>query len=130
KTLHPRVHGGILMRGEVDEADLGRLGGARIDLVVVNLYPFQRTLAAGDATVADLVENIDIGGPSMVRSAAKNHARVTVVCDPADYDAVAGAIEHAGDTTAPLRRRLAAKAFAHTAAYDGAIAGWLSSIDE
>lgn len=130
KTLHPRIHGGILMRGDVDDADLARLGGQRIDLVVVNLYPFGKTLAKEGATVAELVENIDIGGPSMVRSAAKNHARVTVVCDPADYDAVAEALDHGGDTTASQRRRLAAKAFAHTAAYDGAIAGWLSSIDE
>jgi phosphoribosylaminoimidazolecarboxamide formyltransferase/IMP cyclohydrolase len=98
--------------------------------VVVNLYPFAKTLAREDATVGELVENIDIGGPSMVRSAAKNHARVTVVCDPADYDAVADALEKQGDTGAPLRRRLAAKAFAHTAAYDGAISGWLSSIGE
>jgi phosphoribosylaminoimidazolecarboxamide formyltransferase/IMP cyclohydrolase len=130
KTLHPRVHGGILMRGAVDDADLARLGGARIDLVVVNLYPFEKTLAGGEATLAELVETIDIGGPSMVRSAAKNHARVTVVCDPADYDLVARAIEANGDTTPSLRRRLAAKAFGHTAAYDGAIAGWLSSIAE
>jgi len=127
KTLHPRIHGGILMRGAVDDADLARIGGKVIDLVVVNLYPFEKTLANEGSKVGDLVENIDIGGPSMVRSAAKNHERVTVVCDPTDYDAVASAIE-GGGTTPGQRRKLAAKAFAHTAAYDGAISGWLSSI--
>src|SRR6185312_16611770 len=78
KTLHPRVHGGILMRGAVDDADLDRIGGKPIDLVVVNLYPFAETLAKPGASHADIIENIDIGGPSMVRSAAKNHARVAV----------------------------------------------------
>src|ERR1700722_8602948 len=82
KTLHPRVHGGILSRGDQDAADLARLGGIPIDLVVVNLYPFERTVAEG-AGRERVIENIDIGGPSMVRSSAKNHARVTVVCDPA-----------------------------------------------
>src|SRR6185369_938409 len=88
KTLHPRVHGGILMRGANDEADLARLGGKPIDLVVCNLYPFEETLRKAGVTHPEIIENIDIGGPSMVRSAAKNHARVTVVVDPADYDAV------------------------------------------
>ena len=125
KTLHPRVHGGILSRGERDDADLAKLGGRLIDLVVVNLYPFERTVASGAAHEV-IVENIDIGGPSMVRSAAKNHARVTVVCDPADYDAVAAAIEAEGGVGADLRASLAAKAFAHTAAYDAAISGYLS----
>src|SRR3954468_1433361 len=78
KTLHPRVHGGILMRGPIDDLDLERLGGAPIDLVVVNLYPFAETLAKSQSSHADIIENIDIGGPAMVRSAAKNHARVTV----------------------------------------------------
>src|SRR5512140_1690054 len=123
KTLHPRVHGGILMRGPVDDADLERIGGKPIDLVVVNLYPFQKTLDRPSATHAEIIENIDIGGPSMVRSAAKNHARVTVVSDPSDYPAVLAEIEASGDVSLPTRRRLAAKAFAHTAAYDGAIAG-------
>jgi phosphoribosylaminoimidazolecarboxamide formyltransferase/IMP cyclohydrolase len=126
KTLHPRVHGGILMRGAVDDADLERLGGKPIDLVVVNLYPFERTAAKPGATREEIIENIDIGGPSMVRSAAKNHARVAVVCDPADYDAVLGEIEASGEVSEATRRRLAAKAFAHTAAYDGAIAAYLS----
>src|SRR5262245_26730867 len=81
KTLHPRVHGGILMRGSIDDADLARIGGEPIDLVVVNLYPFEKTLERDSASHAEIIENIDIGGPSMVRSAAKNHARVTVVSD-------------------------------------------------
>ncbi|MEJ7735321.1 MAG: bifunctional phosphoribosylaminoimidazolecarboxamide formyltransferase/IMP cyclohydrolase [Polyangiaceae bacterium] len=127
KTLHPRVHGGILMRGDVDQADLERLGGKVIDLVVVNLYPFEATVQKPSATHAEIVENIDIGGPSMVRSAAKNHARVAVVCDPADYAAVLAELEGQGAVSAPTRARLAAKAFAHTAAYDGAIAGYLSA---
>ena len=82
KTLHPRVHGGILSRGERDKGDLDRLGAREIDLVVVNLYPFERTAADPASSHEHIVENIDIGGPSMVRSAAKNHARVTIVCDP------------------------------------------------
>jgi phosphoribosylaminoimidazolecarboxamide formyltransferase/IMP cyclohydrolase len=125
KTLHPRVHGGILSRGEVDSADLARIGAMAIDLVVVNLYPFERTVAEG-AGRERVIENIDIGGPSMVRSAAKNHARVTVVCDPADYDRVLLSIETEGDVAESTRAELAAKAFAHTAAYDGAIAAYLS----
>jgi phosphoribosylaminoimidazolecarboxamide formyltransferase/IMP cyclohydrolase len=130
KTLHPRVHGGILMRGAKDDADLARLGGAPIDLVVVNLYPFEKTVASSSATHAEIVENIDIGGPSMVRSAAKNHARVAVVCDPADYERVLGELEQTGGVSERTRRALATKAFGHTAAYDGAIAAYLSSIPE
>ncbi len=126
KTLHPRVHGGILARLERDQRDLDRLGAKPIDLVAVNLYPFEDTVARG-ADYDVVVENIDIGGPSMVRSAAKNHARVTVVCDPADYAAVLAELD--GPSPA-LRRRLAAKAYAHTAAYDGAIAAYLSSAAE
>lgn len=129
KTLHPRVHGGILARlgGEPDDAgDLDRLGAARIDLVVCNLYPFERTVARG-AGYDEAVENIDIGGPSMVRSAAKNHARVTIVTDPEDYAPVLDAIEQGGEVPVAMRRALAAKAFAHTAAYDGAIAAYLSA---
>jgi phosphoribosylaminoimidazolecarboxamide formyltransferase/IMP cyclohydrolase len=127
KTLHPRVHGGILTRGAVDEADLERLGGAPIDLVVVNLYPFEQTAAKEGATAEEIIENIDIGGPAMVRSAAKNHARVAVVCDPADYDAVIEAIQAGGEVPVEMRKRLAAKAFARTAAYDGAVAAYLSA---
>jgi phosphoribosylaminoimidazolecarboxamide formyltransferase / IMP cyclohydrolase len=125
KTLHPRVHGGILSRGEIDARDLERIGGIAIDLVVVNLYPFERTVAQGEARER-VIENIDIGGPSMVRSAAKNHARVTVVCDPADYERVLSAIEKDGEVPLPMRAELAAKAFAHTSAYDAAIAAYLS----
>jgi phosphoribosylaminoimidazolecarboxamide formyltransferase/IMP cyclohydrolase len=130
KTLHPRVHGGILMRGEVDDADLERLGGKPIDLVVVNLYPFAETVAKPGASHADIIENIDIGGPSMVRSAAKNHARVAVVTDPSDYKTLLAEIEGSGEVSLATRRRLAAKAFAHTAAYDGMVAAYLSSSDE
>jgi len=129
KTLHPRVHGGILSRGERDRHDLDRLGGREIDLVVVNLYPFERVAADLASTRDHIVENIDIGGPSMVRSAAKNHARVTVVCDPQDYGLVLDEIARLGDTTPATRAKLAAKAFAHTAAYDGAISGYLSSLE-
>jgi phosphoribosylaminoimidazolecarboxamide formyltransferase/IMP cyclohydrolase len=128
KTLHPRVHGGILSRGERDLADLAKLGGREIDLVVVNLYPFERVAADPSASHEHVIENIDIGGPSMVRSAAKNHARVTIVCDPSDYARVTAEIEKAGDTTAETRAELAAKAFAHTAAYDAAISGYLSAL--
>src|SRR5579883_1510801 len=130
KTLHPRVHGGILSRGERDAADLRRLGAREIDLVVVNLYPFER-VAADPASPHDrVIENIDIGGPSMLRSGAKNHARVTVVCDPADYGRVLDEIARLGDTAPSTRAELAAKAFAHTAAYDAAISGYLSSLEE
>jgi phosphoribosylaminoimidazolecarboxamide formyltransferase/IMP cyclohydrolase len=127
KTLHPRVHGGILSRGERDKGDLERLGAREIDLVVVNLYPFERVAADPGSPYEHVVENIDIGGPSMLRSAAKNHARVTVLCDPGDYARVLDEISRQGDTTPETRADLAAKAFAHTAAYDAAISGYLSS---
>src|SRR4051794_27250822 len=130
KTLHPRVHGGILMRGDRDLADLERIGGKPIDLVVVDLYPFEKTAAKAGASVEEIIENIDIGGPSMLRSAAKNHARVAVVCDPADRDAVIAEITANGEVSVATRKRLAAKAFAHTAAYDAAISGYLSSFAE
>jgi phosphoribosylaminoimidazolecarboxamide formyltransferase / IMP cyclohydrolase len=128
KTLHPRVHGGILARAGADDADLARIGGGWIEMVVVNLYPFERTSARPDATFDEIIENIDIGGPSMLRSAAKNHARVTVVCDPSDYDLIASELRDAGAVSQPTRSRLAAKAFARTAAYDAAISGYLSSV--
>jgi phosphoribosylaminoimidazolecarboxamide formyltransferase / IMP cyclohydrolase len=130
KTLHPRVHGGILMRGAIDDADLARLGGQPIDLVVCNLYPFEATVRRSGVTHEEIIENIDIGGPSMVRSAAKNHARVAVVVDPADYEPVLAEIEKDGAVSASTRRRLAATAFAHTAAYDGMVSGYLSSLPE
>jgi phosphoribosylaminoimidazolecarboxamide formyltransferase/IMP cyclohydrolase len=127
KTLHPRVHGGLLAREPIDAADLERVGGAWIDLVVVNLYPFEATVARG-AAHDEVVENIDIGGPSMLRSAAKNHERVTVVCDPADYASVAESLPEGPSLS--VRRRFAAKAFSHTASYDAAIAAYLSGAAE
>src|SRR3984957_876809 len=129
KTLHPRVHGGILSRGDRDRRDLERLGAQEIDLVVVNLYPFERVAADPASSHEQIIENIDIGGPSMVRSAAKNHARVTVVCDPGDYGRVLEELTQRGNTSPETRAELAAKAFAQTAAYDAAISGYLSSRD-
>lgn len=128
KTLHPRVHGGLLARAGKDEPDLARLGAEFIDLVAVNLYPFEKTLQKPGVETQELIENIDIGGPSMIRSAAKNHDRVAVVCDSADYVLVLEEIREGGMVSARTRRRLAAKAFAHTSAYDSAIAKWLMSI--
>ncbi len=127
KTLHPKVHGGLLfIRGnEAHEAAVRAHGIAPIDLVVVNLYPFEQTVAKPNVSLHDAIENIDIGGPSMLRSAAKNHDSVTVVVDPLDYAEVADQIQADGDTTLELRRKLAAKVFARTAAYDGAIAAHL-----
>ena len=128
KTLHPKVHGGILGRRDLEShrAAMSEHEIAPIDLVVVNLYPFRETVASG-ASAEDCVENIDIGGPALIRAAAKNHAFVTVVTDPADYDAVLAALlENAGATSLALRRRLAADAYAHTASYDAAIAGWMA----
>jgi phosphoribosylaminoimidazolecarboxamide formyltransferase/IMP cyclohydrolase len=130
KTLHPRVHGGILGRAtEEHRRQMREHGIDAIDLVVVNLYPFRETVARG-ASFEDVIENIDIGGPAMVRSAAKNHERVTVVVDPGDYERVLGEIESRGEISQSLRFELCRKAFAHTAAYDGAIAGHLGRISE
>lgn len=128
KTLHPKVHGGLLyIRGNpAHEAAVGQHGIQPIDLVVVNLYPFEQTVARPGVSLAEAIENIDIGGPSMLRSAAKNHESVTVVVDPADYEAVSAQVREQGNTTLEFRRRLAAKVFARTAAYDGAIANHLS----
>jgi phosphoribosylaminoimidazolecarboxamide formyltransferase / IMP cyclohydrolase len=126
KTLHPRVHGALLARAGIDDADLARLGAQPIDLVAINLYPFEKTLASAGASFAELIENIDIGGPSMLRSAAKNHDRVSVLCDDRDYEHVIREMDaNAGEVPLETRSWLAAKAFAHTAAYDAAIAGWL-----
>jgi len=127
KTLHPKVHGGLLyLRGnEKHEAAVRAHGIEPIDLVVVNLYPFEQTVARANVTLEEAIENIDIGGPSMLRSAAKNHESVTVVVDPADYAAVAEQIKATGHTTLELRRTLAGKVFARTAAYDAAIAAHL-----
>ncbi len=129
KTLHPRIHGGLLGREGLDDAVMTQHGIAPIDLLVVNLYPFQATVAKPGCSYDDAVENIDIGGPAMLRAAAKNHARVAVVVDPADYGAMVDALA-AGGTTAAQRRGFAAKAYAHTAGYDGAIAQWLSPLAE
>jgi phosphoribosylaminoimidazolecarboxamide formyltransferase/IMP cyclohydrolase len=132
KTLHPKVHGGLLaVRDDPENAEaMAEHGIGAIDLVVVNLYPFARTVAKG-AERDEVIENIDIGGPSMVRSAAKNHAHVAIVTDPADYPELVEAIEANGGTTSlELRKRLAAKAFAATAAYDAAIASWFAFADQ
>ncbi len=131
KTLHPAVHGGILARRDVPahmEA-LGQHGFQTIDLVAVNLYPFRETISRAGVTFAEAIEQIDIGGPSMLRSAAKNHAFVLVVVDPSDYLRVVQALK-SGAVSTELRRQLAAKVFQHTAAYDGAIAGYLGSAGE
>ena len=128
KTLHPKVHGGLLHLRENPEhvATVLRHGIPAIDLVVVNLYPFEQTVAKPGVSLHDAIENIDIGGPSMLRSAAKNHESVTVIIDPVDYVTVAEQVKSAGETTLELRRRLAAKVFARTAAYDAAIAAHLT----
>jgi phosphoribosylaminoimidazolecarboxamide formyltransferase/IMP cyclohydrolase len=127
KTLHPKVHGGLLfIRGsETHENAVKQHGISPIDLVVVNLYPFEATVAKPDVKLHDAIENIDIGGPSMLRSAAKNHDSVTVVVDPFDYAQVAAQISAHGNTTLELRRKMCAKVFARTAAYDAAIAAHL-----
>ncbi len=131
KTLHPKIHGGILARREraEDRRDLETNDIREIDLVVCNLYPFQATVARPDVTRAEAVEKIDIGGPSMIRSAAKNHAHVGVVCDPADYATVASELREAGGLRPATLRRLSRRAFEHTAGYDTAIAHWLAEND-
>jgi len=132
KTLHPKVHGGLLQRRDLgthrDQAK--QHGIPTIDLVVVNLYPFEQTVARPDCTTELAIENIDIGGPSMLRSAAKNHAAVTVVVDPGDYAAVQKEMELTGDTTEVTRRKLAAKVFRHTAHYDHLISSYLTRLVE
>ncbi|MBX3175278.1 MAG: bifunctional phosphoribosylaminoimidazolecarboxamide formyltransferase/IMP cyclohydrolase [Gemmatimonadaceae bacterium] len=128
KTLHPVVHGGLLARRDLPAhmAAIAEHGIAPIDLVCVNLYPFRETAAKKGLEPAEVIEQIDIGGPSMLRSAAKNFAAVTVVVDPADYGRVLEAMQNGGDAT-ELRRDLAEKVYAHTAAYDAAISGWFAS---
>ncbi len=127
KTLHPRVHGGILGRRDDHAEAMQKHDIPPIDLVVVNLYPFEATVAAGKP-FEDCVENIDIGGPAMIRSAAKNHDFVTVVVDPSDYETVmAELVLHQGATTLATRRRFAGKAYARTAAYDTAISAWFAA---
>ncbi len=125
KTLHPKVHGALLGRSGTDDGVMDEHGIDPIDLVVVNLYPFRETIARPGCTLDDAIENIDIGGPAMLRAAAKNHARVAVVVDPGDYPEVLDAVR-AGHFEAGLRNRLAAKTFRHTAAYDAAVAAYLA----
>ncbi len=132
KTLHPKIHGGILARRDRPEhmAAIREAGIAPIDLIVVNLYPFSATVADPDCRLEHAIENIDIGGPAMLRAAAKNHGSVAVVVDPADYAVVVDEIRDSGGIKEATRFALARKVFAHTAAYDGAIANYLYSLDE
>ncbi len=126
KTLHPRIHGGILGRRGTDDEVMHAHDIGAIDVVVVNLYPFREVVAREDCSLEEAIENIDIGGPAMVRSAAKNHRDVLVVVDPGDYAEVADAIE-GGAVNDALRFAMATKAFRHTAAYDAAIAEYLET---
>ena len=132
KTLHPKIHGGILARRDSREhmAAIEKAGIATIDLVVVNLYPFEATVADPDCALETAVENIDIGGPAMLRAAAKNYGGVAVLVDPADYGTVLAEIRATGGVAEATRFALAKKVFAHTAGYDGAIANYLTSLDE
>jgi phosphoribosylaminoimidazolecarboxamide formyltransferase/IMP cyclohydrolase len=129
KTLHPKVHGGILGRRGIDDEVMSSHGIGSIDLVVVNLYPFEQTVAKSNCTLEDAIENIDIGGPTMVRAAAKNHASVTIVVDPADYERVISEMKAQQLAVSDATRfDLAVKAFEHTARYDGAIANYLGRL--
>ena len=125
KTLHPKVHGGILGRQSIDDAVMAEHGIDAIDLVVVNLYPFDTTVAKADCTLEQAIENIDIGGPTMLRAACKNYSRVTAVTDPADYQDVAQEFGDLGSVTEDTRFRLAVKGFEHTARYDASISDYL-----
>ncbi|HEY1848750.1 MAG TPA: bifunctional phosphoribosylaminoimidazolecarboxamide formyltransferase/IMP cyclohydrolase, partial [Opitutaceae bacterium] len=129
KTLHPKIHGGLLCRrdkpGHLEEAR--KNGIELIDVVVVNLYPFEETVSKAGVSREEAIENIDIGGPSMLRSAAKNHESVTVLCDPADYGPALAAMKAGPSALADLRRRLALKVFERTSSYDGAIARYLAA---
>ncbi len=125
KTLHPRIHGGLLGRRDIDGDVMEEHGIDAIDVLAVNLYPFEETVSSPDASLADAIENIDIGGPAMIRAAAKNHRDVLVLVDPADYPAVLDALRE-GTVDEDLRLRLAARAYTHTASYDAAISAWLS----
>ena len=126
KTLHPTIHGGLLGRRGTDEDVMEEHGIEPIDLLAVNLYPFEQTIAREDATIDDAVENIDIGGPAMIRAASKNHDGVAVVVDPEDYESVLDSLQNDA-LSLEARRRLAAKAYAHTASYDTAFTKYLSS---
>jgi phosphoribosylaminoimidazolecarboxamide formyltransferase / IMP cyclohydrolase len=131
KTLHPAVHGGILARDlPEDLADLAAQGIRPIDLVVCNLYPFEQTIAQPGVTLADAVEQIDIGGVTLLRAAAKNFARVAILCDPQDYPAILTELQTDGQISPATRQRLAVKAFAHTRDYDTAIAAYLEEVGE
>ena len=132
KTLHPKIHGGLLGRRDLPEhlAAMEKHDIAPIDLVVVNLYPFKETIAQADVTEEQAIENIDIGGPSMLRSAAKNFAAVTVIVDPKDYPLILDELTETGQTQLATRKRLAAKVFRHTAAYDALIADYLTKAVE
>ncbi len=127
KTLHPKVHGGLLGRTELDDEVMHKHGIQPIDLLVVNLYPFANTINHDDCTLPLAIENIDVGGPAMIRAAAKNHQRVSVVVDPHDYAQVQEAIQKTGKVAPDQRFQMAIKAFSHTASYDGMIANALSS---
>jgi phosphoribosylaminoimidazolecarboxamide formyltransferase/IMP cyclohydrolase len=127
KTLHPKIHGGILARRGTDDAVMAEHGIDAIDLVIVNLYPFEQTIARKDCTLDQAIENIDIGGPAMLRAAAKNHANVAVVCDPDDYPLVLDELDKSGEVGPATRYRLATKAYAHTAHYDHAISTFLAA---
>ncbi|MBD3421919.1 MAG: hypothetical protein GF398_17550 [Chitinivibrionales bacterium] len=128
KTLHPKVHGGLLaIRDNDDHRQAMEANGiSPIDMVVVNLYPFKQTIAKPGVTLEEAIENIDIGGPTMLRSAAKNHAWVTVLVDPDDYRTVLSELQINGGISLPTRRTCALKAFTHTADYDSAISAYLS----
>jgi len=130
KTLNPKIHGGILARRGVDEKVMSENQINPIDLVVVNLYPFQETISKPDCSIEEAIENIDIGGPAMLRSSAKNHASVTVLVDSDDYLTVLDELKRSGDTSLRTRKKLALKAFEHTAQYDGAIANYLGREDD
>jgi phosphoribosylaminoimidazolecarboxamide formyltransferase/IMP cyclohydrolase len=126
KTLHPAIHGGLLARPtEADHQQLLELGWDYIDLVAVNLYPFEETIAKPGVSYAEVIENIDIGGVTLIRAAAKNHERVTLVCDPTDYAAVLSELR-AGEISAETRKKLAVKGFQSTAHYDTVISDYLS----
>lgn len=131
KTLHPKVHGGILNQrhNEDHQAQCQEHGLKNIDLIAVNLYAFEKTVADPNCSLADAIENIDIGGPTMLRSSAKNFHDVTVIVDPADYPQVLKEIQETGNTTLKTRFRLAAKVFALTAEYDTKISAWLEKVD-
>ncbi len=130
KTLHPKVHGGILGRRDIDQAVMQDNDIKPIDLVVVNLYPFQQTVANPDCDLATAIENIDIGGPTMIRAAAKNHKDVTIIVDPTDYQQTIDSIQATGGMDDASRFNFAVKTFEHTAQYDGAIANYLGSIQD